>query len=129
MIAIRICLVEQGQQASLDILLGRLRRVFSLRAPSLLHRINEVCCLLIAKVFQRSDVECGHHVMIFMNQVVAVEHVHTIPRSVLGQDLYLLVDTEQHYVFESNFLVFQDRAFAIYTAHYLEVDEVDVHWM
>lgn len=34
-----------------------------------------------------ADVEGGHHVVVLVNQVVAVEHVHTGPGSVVRNDL------------------------------------------
>lgn len=36
------------------------------------------------------DVECGHHVMVFMNQVVAVEHIEARPWSKICHDFNFL---------------------------------------
>lgn len=129
MLPIRIRLVEHRQQASLNVLLCRLSRILILRAPPLLHWVHKVRSLLISEIRKSSDVEGSHHVMILMDEVVAMEHVHPIPGRILGQNLHLLVDAEKHDIFECDLLVLEDRALPVETFNDLEVDEVDVNWM
>jgi hypothetical protein len=43
------------------------------------HGVDEVGLFVVAEVFECGDVEGGHHVVVFVDQVVAVEHVETIP--------------------------------------------------
>lgn len=75
----------------LDVFLLHIVVVQVFGAVSLLHGVNEVGCLRVPPVSETGDVECGHHVMILMNEIVAVEHVDSIPRSISGNNLYLLV--------------------------------------
>ena len=85
--------------------------------------------LLVAKVLEHTDVERGHHVMVLVDQVMAMEHVHPVPGRVLGQHLHLLVGAQQHNVLERGLLVLEHRAAAVEALHDLEVDEVDMDRM
>ena len=103
-ITIRIQRAKPRQQGPLNIRLRRLRRILGLSAPSLLHRINEVGRFRVAEVGERGDVEGGHHVVVFVDEVVAVEHVDAVPRRVAGEDAHFFVGAQEDDVFEGHFL-------------------------
>ena len=103
-ITIRIERTKPRQQRPLNIRLRRLRRILGLSAPSLLHRINEVGGFRVAEVCERGNVEGGHHVVVFVDEVVAVEHVDAVPRRVAGEDTHFFVGAEEDDVFEGDFL-------------------------
>lgn len=44
-----------------------------------IHGIDESGLFVVAEICQCSDVQSGHHVVVFVNQVVAVEHVESVP--------------------------------------------------
>ena len=67
--------------------------------------------------------------MILMNQIMAMKHIHPIPRRVFSQHLHHLVDAQQHDVFERGLLVFEYGTLAAGAFHDLEVDEVHMYWM
>ena len=67
--------------------------------------------------------------MILVDEIVAMEHVHTVPGCILSQDLHLLVDAEKYDIFESDLLVFEHRTLTVETFNYLKVDEMDVNGM
>lgn len=78
-------------------------------AVALFHWVNEAGLLVVAKVSESSDVESSHHLVVLVDEVVAVElnrvsvcrnciewaletyHVETVPRCVAGDDLSFLV--------------------------------------
>ena len=83
--------------------------VLVLAAVFILHRIKELGSLIIAPVFETLDVEGSHHVVILMNEVVAMEHVDTIVRGVARNDCDLLVHAQENDIFESFLFVVEDR--------------------
>jgi hypothetical protein len=82
--------------------------------------------LWVVEVDEISDVKRAHHGVIFMNQVVAMEHVKTIPRSVASQDPDLLILSEKNDILERDRLVNLDTTVALLTGDNLEIDEMDV---
>ena len=126
-----ICLrlIEHRQQRTLNVLPTRCLLTLLPGTPPLLHRIQEARCLAIPEIFKHTDIKRSHHIMIFMNQIVAVKHVDTIPRREFGEDLHFLVDAKENDVFEGDLLVFEHRPFAVHALHDLEVDQVHVYWV
>jgi hypothetical protein len=64
--------------------------------------------------------------MVFMDQVVAVEHVNAIPWCIFSYHTDFLVGSEEDDVFETSLLVGEDRALPTSSRDDLEVNEVDV---
>ena len=60
----------------------------------LLHRVDKLGCFGVAEISETGDVKSSHHVVIFVDKVVAMEHLYTIIRSVTGDDCNLLVHTK-----------------------------------
>jgi hypothetical protein len=81
---------------------------------------------LIPELFEKGDIEYIHHQAVLMNEVVAVEHVHAIPRSVDRVDLHALTGRQQDCVFETCTLVWEYGSVATGPAENLEVDQVDM---
>ena len=98
-------------------------------AVLLLHRVNELGCLRVAEVGKAGDVESSHHVVVLVDEVVAVEHVDTIVWGVAGDDGDLLVGTKQDDVLQGFSFVGKNASFASGAAQDLEVDEMDMHGM
>ncbi|TLD12853.1 uncharacterized protein PgNI_02843 [Pyricularia grisea] len=124
--------VSQEGNSSLDALIAKgtsaTREVGStkcLGTPALLHGVDEVSLLVVAKVGQGSHVEGGHHVVVLVDQVVAVEHVDAVPGGVVSLDEHLFVLAQPDDVLETGGLVGQDGAVAVALQN-PKVDKVDV---
>lgn len=94
-----------------------------LRTVALFHRIDEAGLLIVAKVRKGSDVHCSHHLVVFVDQVVAVElysvskvtsivvsenntyHVETIPRCVASDDVDFFVGVQPNNILERLLLI------------------------
>ena len=74
--------------------------VLVLAAVLLLHRIQKLGGLGIAPVAEAGDVKSSHHVMVFVDQIVAVEHVDTIVRCVTGDDGHNFILAKQDDILE-----------------------------
>lgn len=95
-------------------------------APLRIQGIDEARAL-VANVRQGRDVERGHHLVVLVHQVVAVEHVLAGVRPVLRLDPHRLADVEPDDVLEALRLVVLHAAVAAARARQdLEVDEVHV---
>lgn len=80
--------------------------------PALVLGVAEVGGLVVAEVLQHGDVEGGHHVLVLVDEVVAVEHVEAGPGLVVGLDAHRLADGEPDDVLEAVGLVGLDAAVA-----------------
>ena len=86
--------------------------VLVLAAVFVLHRIEELGSLVIAPVFEALNVEGSHHVVIFVNKVVAMEHVYTIVGGVARNDGDFLVHAKENNILKGFFLVVENRTLA-----------------
>lgn len=102
-----------GAEVGEDIRLG---------VPAFVLRVAEVGGLVVAEVLQHGHVEGGHHVLILVNQVVAVEHVEARPRLVMSLDPDRLAGREPDDVLETVGLVRLDAAVAARARDDAEVD-------
>jgi hypothetical protein len=67
--------------------------------------------------------------VVFVDQVVAVEHVETIPWTIAGENFNLFVLVQPNDIFQCSLLIRKDTTSATSTAHNLEVDEMNVDWL
>jgi hypothetical protein len=93
------------------------------------HGVDEGSLFVVTEIFQCGDIESGHHVVVFVDQVVAVEHVETIPWTIAGENLNLFVLVQPNDIFQCGLLVGKNTTSASSTAHNLEVDEMNVDWL
>lgn len=63
--------------------------------------------------------------MVFVNQIVAVEHVKAVPRAVAGEDSNALALVEPDDVFEGGLLIWQDSVALAFCA----ADDLKVLWV
>lgn len=98
-------------------------------SPALLHGVDELCCLGVAKVAQAEgrDVESAHHVVVLVDKVVAVEHVDAVPGSVLRHNLQRLVWPNHANIFHACSLVRHHLAAPADPLYNLKVDKVDMN--
>jgi hypothetical protein len=78
LIDVRISIKRRKKWQRLLLDLQNISALVSLCLPSVLHGINETCSLWVSKVFEHRDVERRHHVVVFVDEVVAVEHIHAV---------------------------------------------------
>jgi len=69
-----------------------------LRAVALLHGVDEAGLFVVAKIRQGGNIHSSHHLVVFVDQVVAVEHVQTIPGCVASNHIDLLVGVQPNHV-------------------------------
>lgn len=80
----------------------------------------------VSQGLQKSDVERGQHGMIFVDEIVAVEHVDAIPWSVVSQDLRSLTGLEEDGILQTCRFVREESSRAASTGNDLEVDKMDM---
>lgn len=106
---IRIQGLEPRQQLARDELLGELGRILRFGAPAGLHGVNEVGGFRVAEIGgEGGDVEGHRHVVVLVDEVVAVEHVDAVPGGVFSQHVHPFVIAKEDNVFETRFLVSRD---------------------
>lgn len=70
---------------------------FLLGPPVLVHGVD-VIGLVVAKSRESRDVKGRHHHVVFVDEVVAVEHVHAGPGGIVGFDSHDLARPKPHHV-------------------------------
>lgn len=114
-----------------------------------IHGVDEGCLFVVAQVFEGGDVEGGHHVVVFVDKVVAVKHVEAIPsassivsvkvvedvqeavylRAIASEDLDFFILVEPYDILQCSLLVRKNSASSATAADNLEVDKVNVDWL
>ncbi|KAL2284811.1 hypothetical protein FJTKL_08640 [Diaporthe vaccinii] len=97
--------------------------------PSRLHGVQVSRCLIIAPVRKSSDVEGSHHVVILVDQVVAMEHVDSVPWSIVSLHDRGLSSPQPDHVLEPSGLVGHDSPVAIRPREDTEVNQMNMDGM
>lgn len=77
---------------------------------------------VVAELLQKGNVECGHHLVVFMDKVVAVEHVDAVPGSEVSEHLDDFTRLEEDSVLQAGGFVRQQSARATRSRNHLERD-------
>ncbi len=83
--------------------------------------------LSVPKLRQQCDVECGHHSVVLVDQVVAVEHVETVPWAVKGKNTDSFSRLELDGILQTSRLIGKHAATTSSTTNDLHVDQMDVN--
>jgi hypothetical protein len=113
--------VERQQSAADG---GKVGSSVRLSSPSLLHRVDEASGFRVTEISKGCNVESSHHINVLMNQVVAVEHVNTIPRGVSSKNPNNLIGTKEDNILHSDLLVRLNTTSG--TGNNLEINQVDM---
>lgn len=81
----------------------------------------------VTQCSQFGDVESGHHVVVFVDEIVAVEHVQSVIRTVDCAHGDSFAWFEEDDIFQSSRLVRQYTSRSARTGEDLHVDEMEVH--
>ncbi len=84
----------------LDGIRGEVIRIDRSSQVAWLHGIDEPGSLWVAEVRKGGDVDRSHHVVVFVDKVVAMEHVNTIPRCISRNHRRRLASAKENNVLE-----------------------------
>jgi len=98
-----------------------------LRNETRIHWVGVISGDVVTLTFELGDVEDGHHHAVFVNEVVAVEHVQTVPWSVDGANLGRLAWLNVDDILESGALVWEKTSGTASALDDLERNKVDVN--
>jgi hypothetical protein len=99
-----------------------------LRAVAGLHGVDETGLLVVAQISQRRYIEGRHHLVVLVDQIVAVEHVEAVPWCVASDNVDLFVGVQPDNILECNLFIRQDTTTRAASAcDDLEVDQMDMN--
>jgi len=97
-----------------------------LRNETRVHWVGVVSGDVVTLGLELGNVEDGHHHAVFVNEVVAMEHVKTVPWSVNSADFSSLAWLEVDNVLEAGSLIWKDTSVTTGTLNDLEGHKMDV---